>query len=118
MDYLLAKLIVSIYADLGSRPKSGRVYDTDFADAYVNQTLRLYMLEAQQLVADEDCSSFVTRAHWRITSELASAARFLEPQTLPLLCKACERAFISEQRVWLQTCFDRLLQEGTLNPKP
>jgi hypothetical protein len=111
MDYILASRIVSIYADLGSRPKSGRVYDTDFADAYVNQTLRLYMLEAQQLVAEQDCSAFVIRAHWRITSELASAAHFLQHQTLPLLRKACEHAFISEQRDWLQTWFDRLLQE-------
>jgi hypothetical protein len=111
MDYGLAKQVLAIYAELGSRPGSGRVYKTDFQDPYVEQTQHMYSLEAAELTTDQDCSGYVLHAHDRVSAELLSASKFMLHETLPLLCTACERAFITEQRAWLQNFFDRILVE-------
>jgi hypothetical protein len=68
MDYALASHVLSIYRALGRRPaheaeggEGMAVYDSDFAEPFVRQTLHMYSLEARQLVSEEDCSAFVLR---------------------------------------------------------
>ena len=113
MDYGLARQVVGIYLELGTRDDGAPVYQTDFEDAYVAQTMHFYTLEAQELVSDPACDStgYVSHAHARVSAELRCAARFTTRQTMSLLCAACEEAFISLQREWLQEAFDRIIKD-------
>ena len=113
MDYGLARQVVGIYLELGTRDDGAPVYQTDFEDAYVAQTMHFYTLEAQELVSDPACDStgYVSHAHARVSAELRCAARFTTRQTMSLLCAACEEAFISLQREWLQDAFDGIITD-------
>uniref|UniRef100_A0A7S0ND92 Cullin family profile domain-containing protein n=1 Tax=Hanusia phi TaxID=3032 RepID=A0A7S0ND92_9CRYP len=109
LEFSLIREILGVYRDLGSRPDSGRVYDSDFAGPFVQLTFQFYSQEAMELMAAQDFDAYALRAHESIASELAAASRFLLPETLPELCMACERAFIEEQKPWLQSIFEALL---------
>ncbi|EKX32465.1 hypothetical protein GUITHDRAFT_148610 [Guillardia theta CCMP2712] len=114
LEFSLIREILGVYRELGCRPDSGRVYDSDFAGPFVQLTFQFYSQEALELMAAQDFDAYALRAHESISSELAAASRFLLPETLPELCMACERAFIEEQKPWLQSIFEALLLQDDM----
>lgn len=107
-DYTSVRQVLQIYQDLGSRGEDA-VYRTDFSSPFVEHTYNYYVQEAEELISHQDCSGYVTEAHARISSELNAAAKYVASETMPPLCRACENAFIAEQRMPLQRFFDELL---------
>eukprot|EP00281_Chroomonas_sp_CCMP1168_P028258 CAMPEP_0206244482 /NCGR_PEP_ID=MMETSP0047_2-20121206/18184_1 /ASSEMBLY_ACC=CAM_ASM_000192 /TAXON_ID=195065 /ORGANISM="Chroomonas mesostigmatica_cf, Strain CCMP1168" /LENGTH=326 /DNA_ID=CAMNT_0053669711 /DNA_START=153 /DNA_END=1129 /DNA_ORIENTATION=+ len=107
-DYMSVRAVLAIYLQLGSRGDNS-VYNADFSLPFVQRTYHFYAQEAAALMASVECSGYVSEAHSRISSELAAASRYTAHETLPHICRACERAFIGQQQVPLQAFFDELL---------
>ncbi|CAL5083358.1 unnamed protein product [Urochloa decumbens] len=89
IDRALIKNVLNIYTELGTELKT-ELYQKDFEDAFVQDTIDYYSKKAQTWIVEDTCPEYMLKAEECLQKEKERVAHYLHSSTEPRLMEAAQ----------------------------